>query len=183
MFIISGSVSVYMVVIDSFRKMQASLEEAAVITGASTLQVFKDITLPVLKPSILSAMLMVFMSHMSNYGVVQDLTITNNMEVAATLSMLLVVFAVLTLILKEKMVSGKSFAVVTGKSEHLTQHSLGAFNGILSFAAIAYGLVISIAPVLAILTTSLTQAYGIPFSFDNMTLRHYETVLFKHIHE
>ena len=147
-FLISGSVSVYMVVIDSFRKMQASLEEAAVITGASTLQVFKDITLPVMKPSILSAMLMVFMSNMSNYGVpsvlgfhmgyytlttriygvVQDLTITNNMEVAATLSMLLVVFAVLTLILKEKMVSGKSFAVVTGKSEHLTQHSLGAFN-------------------------------------------------------
>lgn len=197
-FMISGSVSVYMVVIDSFRKMQASLEEAAVITGASTLQVFKDITLPVLKPSILSAMLMVFMSNISNYGVpsvlgfhmgyytlttriygvVQDLTITNNMEVAATLSMLLVVFAILTLILKEKMVSGKSFAVVTGKSEHLTQHSLGAFNGILSFAAIIYGLVISIAPVLAILATSLTKAYGIPFSFSNMTLRHYETVLF-----
>lgn len=197
-FIISGSVSVYMVVIDSFRKMQASLEEAAVITGASTLQVFKDITLPVLKPSILSAMLMVFMSNMSNYGVpsvlgyhvgyytlttriygvVQDLTITNNMEVAATLSMLLVVFAVLTLILKEKMVSGKSFAVVTGKSEHLTQHSLGVFNGIASFAAIGYGLLISIAPVLAILATSLTQAYGVPFSFSNMTLRHYETVLF-----
>lgn len=197
-FIISGSVSVYMVVIDSFRKMQASLEEAAVITGASTLQVFRDITLPVLKPSILSAMLMVFMSNMSNYGVpsvlgyhvgyytlttriygvVQDLTITNNMEVAATLSMLLVVFAVLTLIIKEKMVSGKSFAVVTGKSEHLTQHSLGVFNGIASFAAIGYGLVISIAPVLAILATSLTQAYGVPFSFSNMTLRHYETVLF-----
>lgn len=197
-FIISGSVSVYMVVIDSFRKMQASLEEAAVITGASTLQVFKDITIPVLKPSILSSMLMVFMSNMSNYGVpsvlgyhvgyytlttriygvVQDLTITNNMEVAATLSMLLVVFAVLTLILKEKMVSGKSFAVVTGKSEHLTQHSLGAFNGIASVICIVYGLLISILPVLAILATSLTQAYGLPFSFDNMTLRHYETVLF-----
>lgn len=197
-FIISGSVSVYMVVIDSFRKMQASLEEAAVITGASTLQVFKDITIPVLKPSILSSMLMVFMSNMSNYGVpsvlgyhvgyytlttriygvVQDLTITNNMEVAATLSMLLVVFAVLTLILKEKMVSGKSFAVVTGKSEHLTQHSLGTFNGIASVICIVYGLLISILPVLAILATSLTQAYGLPFSFDNMTLRHYETVLF-----
>lgn len=197
-FIISGSVSVYMVVIDSFRKMQASLEEAAVITGASTLQVFKDITIPVLKPSILSSMLMVFMSNMSNYGVpsvlgyhvgyytlttriygvVQDLTITNNMEVAATLSMLLVVFAVLTLILKEKMVSSKSFAVVTGKSEHLTQHSLGTFNGIASVICIVYGLLISILPVLAILATSLTQAYGLPFSFDNMTLRHYETVLF-----
>lgn len=197
-FILSGSVSVYMVVIDSFRKMQASLEEAAVITGASTLQTFKDITLPVMKPSILSGMLMVFMSNISNYGVpsvlgyhvsyytlttriyevIQDLTITNNMQVAATLSMILVVFAIVTLIAKEKLMSGKSFAVVTGKSEHLTQHNLGAFNGILSGVAIVYGLLISIAPILSILATSLTQAYGVPFSFGNMTLRHYETVLF-----
>ena len=147
-FILTGSVTTYMVVLDSFYKMQASLEEAAVIVGASPFQVIKDITLPVLKPSILSAMLMVFMANISNYGVpsvlgfhvsyytlttriyevIQDLTIRNNMEVAAALSMILVFFAVITLIAKEKLIKGKSFAVVTGKSEHLTRHDLGIFN-------------------------------------------------------
>ena len=198
-FVISGSVSVYMVVIDSFRKMQASLEEAAVVCGSSTFQVFKDITLPVMKPSILSAMLMVFMTNISNYGVpsvlgyhvsyytlttriyevIQDLTITNNMQVAATLSMLLVAFAVVVLIIKEKMMSGKSFAVVTGKSEHLTTHSLGIGNGLMSLVAIGYGLLISVAPVLSILSISLTKAYGLPFSLANMSFKNYETVLFK----
>lgn len=197
-FILSGSVMTYMVVLDSFNKMQASLEEAAVIVGASPFKVIKDITLPVLKPSILSAMLMVFMSNISNYGVpsvlgfhvsyytlttriyevIQDLTITNNMEIAASLSMILVVFAILTLIAKEKLVKGKSFAVVTGKSEHLTKHSLGVFNWILSGVVILYGVLISVVPILSILATSLTKAYGLPFSLENMTLKNYETVLF-----
>lgn len=198
-FILSGSVTTYMVVLDSFYKMQASLEEAAVIVGASPFQVIKDITIPVLKPSILSAMLMVFMSNISNYGVpsvlgfhvsyytlttriyevVQDLTIQNNMEIAATLSMILVFFAIVTLIAKERLIKGKSFAVVTGKSEHLTRHNLGVFNWILSIVAVAYGFVLSVAPVLSILCTSLTRAYGLPFSLENMTLKNYETVLFK----
>ena len=188
-----------MVVLDSFYKMQASLEEAAVIVGASPFQVIKDITIPVLKPSILSAMLLVFMSNISNYGVpsvlgfhvsyytlttriyevVQDLTIQNNMEIAATLSMILVFFAIVTLIAKERLIKGKSFAVVTGKSEHLTRHNLGVFNWILSIVAVAYGFVLSVAPVLSILCTSLTRAYGLPFSLENMTLKNYETVLFK----
>lgn len=198
-FVLSGSVTVYMVVRDSFEKMQASLEEAAVIVGASPFQIIKDITLPVLKPSIMSAMLMVFMSHISNYGVpsvlgyhvsyytlttriyevIQDLTIQNNMEIAASLSMILVVFAILSIIIKEKVIKGKSFAVVTGKSEHLTRNNLGVFNYILSAVTILYGFVISVAPILSILTTSLTKAYGLPFSLDNMTLKHYHTVLFE----
>lgn len=198
-FILSGSVTTYMVVLDSFYKMQASLEEAAVIVGASPFQVIKDITLPVLKPSILSAMLMVFMANISNYGVpsvlgfhvsyytlttriyevVQDLTLQNNMEIAATLSMILVFFAIVTLIAKEKLIKGKSFAVVTGKSEHLTRHDLGIFNWVLSIVAVVYGLILSVAPVLSILATSLTKAYGLPFSLENFTLKNYETVLFK----
>lgn len=197
-FTLSGSVMVYIVVLDSFNKMQASLEEAAVIVGATPFQVIKDITLPVLRPSILSAMLMVFMSNISNYGVpsvlgfhvsyytlttriyevIQDFTITNNMEIAASLSMILVVFAIISLIVKEKLVKGKSFAVVTGKSEHLTRHSLGVFNWILSILAIGYGLLISVVPVLSILATSLTKAYGLPFSLTNMSLKNYQTVLF-----
>lgn len=67
-FTLSGSVLMYMVVINSFQKVQASLEEAAIITGAGALRTLRDITLPVPGPSVLSAMILVFMSNISNYG-------------------------------------------------------------------------------------------------------------------
>ena len=198
-FILSGSVTVYMVVLDTFNKMQASLEEAAVISGANTLQILKDITFPLLKPSILSAVLMVFMSNISNYGVpsvlgfhvsyhtlttriyevIHDFTITNNMDLAAALSMVLVAVAIISVIIKERFLKAQNFTVVTGKPEHLTMHNLGVFNVVLSIVTIFYGLLLSVAPILSILTTSLTRAYGLPFTFENMTLKNYWVIFFQ----
>lgn len=197
-FTISGSVLMYMVVINSFQKVQASLEEAAIITGAGALRTLRDITLPVPGPSVLSAMILVFMSNISNYGapsvlgyhvsyhtlttriyeVLQDFSLQNNMEVAAALSMLLVAVAMLSLVGKECLLTGKGFAVVTGKAEQPTRTRLGILRLPITTLTCICGLMLSAAPFLSILATSLTRAYGLPFSAANFTLNNYHTVLF-----
>lgn len=197
-FTLTGSVVMYMVIINSFNKMQASLEEAAVITGASSRRVILDVTIPILKPSILSAMILVFVGNISNYGVpsvlgfhvsyytlttriyevLQSFSLANNMEIAAALSMVLVLLAVISLAIKEKIMADKNYSVITGKAEKNIKLRLGKFNVVSTIILTSYGILISILPILAIFTTSLTKAYGLPFSFTNITFNNYKKVIF-----
>ena len=196
-FTLSSSAMVYMVMRSNFEKIQSSLEEAAVITGASPFQIFKDIVMPVLKPSIFSAMILVFVANMSNYGVpsvlgfhvsyytlttrirqvLEDFSMANNMEVAASLSTVLVIITVLTLTAKDRMLKGKEFTLITGKSEKAAPNELGRWRIPMGIVWSLYGMAISFCPILSILATSLTKAYGLPFSIENFSLKNYATVL------
>ena len=100
------------------------------------------------------------------------------MEVAAALSMLLVAVAMLSLVGKECLLTGKGFAVVTGKAEQPTRTRLGILRLPITTLTCICGLMLSAAPFLSILATSLTRAYGLPFSAANFTLNNYHTVLF-----
>lgn len=196
-FTLSGSVMVYMVMRSNFENIRSSLEEAAVITGAKPFRIFVDIVIPVLRPSIFSAMILVFVSNISNYGVpsvlgfhvsyytlttrihqvLEDFSMTNNMEVAASLSAVLVAITVLTLTLKDRMLKGREFTLITGKSEKAALNRLGKWRGAAGAAWVLYGIFITVLPVCSILTTALTRAYGLSFSPANASLKNFSTVI------
>lgn len=196
-FTLSGSTMIYMILKTNFEKIQASLEEAAVITGASPLRILFDIVIPILKPSIFSAMILVFVSNISNYGVpsvlgfhvsyhtlttrihevLQDFSIKNNMEMAAALSVVLVFITIMALSLKEKILKGKEFTIITGKSEKAGITQLGKFGKLLGCFWMLYGVFITICPLMSITATALTKAYGLPFRFENIVFTNFVTVL------
>ena len=59
----------YMVTLGPLSQMNPALEEAGQISGAGTLRTLRDITLPLMLPSIGGSALLIFMSMMANFGI------------------------------------------------------------------------------------------------------------------
>ena len=66
----------YILIGGIFRNMDANLEEAATIMGTPRLKIFARVTLPLVKPAVLSTVLLVFSSAMGSYPVPHYLNLT-----------------------------------------------------------------------------------------------------------
>ena len=189
----------YMVTLGPLRQMNPSLEEAAQISGAGTLRTLRDITAPLMLPSIGGSALLIFMSMMANFGIpavigfpkryyvmttqiyltILNFDKANNLQLAATLSMLLVVLALLTMQVQRLIQRGKSYAIISGKSSQPQLIQLGWRKYIAVGFLFTIVLCTVILPVLAILATSLVKAVGLPFTLENLSFAHYERLLFE----
>src|SRR5699024_7515743 len=58
----------FIIILPTMKKINASVEESARISGAGTFRILKDITIPVLSPAILGGMLLLFMYNMAEFG-------------------------------------------------------------------------------------------------------------------
>jgi len=136
----------YMMTLGPLRQMNPSLEEAARISGASIGRTLRDIVLPLMIPSIGGAFLLIFMSMMANFGIpavigmparyyvmttriyltILNYDKANNLALAAGLSMLLVVIAMIMMGLQRWIQHGKSYAIISGKSTQPQLVTLGS---------------------------------------------------------
>jgi iron(III) transport system permease protein len=180
----------FIVVLPTMRKIPASMEEAARISGASPWKTMRDITLPLLTPSIIGAMLLLFMFVLADFGVSAALgapnrirlmttqiyylihrpDMPNNMQIAAAYSVFLSLFGLLGLWLYNRVLKTNKFSVVTGKSAAVEPVKLGFAKWILFGFLVLVFLVSTCAPIIAALITSLTRVFGLPFGSQNMTL-------------
>ncbi|UCG94197.1 MAG: iron ABC transporter permease [Candidatus Aerophobus sp.] len=112
------------------QRIDPAMEEAALDLGASKLRVFFTVTLPLATPGIASALLLVFIRSLEDFGnpiVIQGnyrvltvqayLAITGmyNMPLGATLSLFLLMPTIGAFIFQRYWVSRKSYVTVTGK--------------------------------------------------------------------
>ncbi|WP_244389428.1 ABC transporter permease [Pyramidobacter piscolens] len=121
-----------------FRNMDANLEEAATILDTPRYKTMLRITLPMVKPAILSTVLLVFGSAMGSYPVPHYLKFTTlstkyvsmNSKYtgeASILAIIMMVFGVAIMLLNEiSLRSRKSYTTVTGKSGQISKLSLGS---------------------------------------------------------
>ena len=186
----------YLINVGPLRRMNPVLEEAGRISGASAFRTLRDITLPLMLPSIGASALLIFMSQMANFGIptilgfrtrffvltneIYRLILTadleNNLQIAAALSMVLVVFAVVAIWLQNRLRAGRQYTVLGGKNEQPNLVQLGVWR---YPAALFVALVIVItvvAPLIGIFLTSIQQALGVPITPGTVSLRHYETI-------
>ena len=186
----------YMVTLGPLAQMNPALEEAGQISGAGTLRTLRDITLPLMLPSIGGSALLIFMSMMANFGIpavigfpkryfvmttqifltILNFDRANNLQIAAALSMLLVFLAIITMQLQRWLQRGKSFVIISGKSSQPQLIQLKnkkyiavAFLGLLVLLTVAL-------PVLSILATSLLRALGLPFTLENLSFVNYQRI-------
>jgi len=189
--------TVYIVVVRALKNMNASLEQAAEVSGAGRMTVLRTITLPLMAPAVLGAALLVFSSTIANFGVpavlgipvnfyvlttqiysvILSYGVKNNLSIAACLSLYLIVAGLLFLWLQERLTRRRSHVVVTGKGGRRELMSGGRRAWVLSVLLSIFGLVTVVLPLSAILLSSFTRAYGLPPTFGNLSLRHFTGLL------
>ena len=127
----------YILIGGIFRNMDANLEEAATILDTPRWKTMFRITLPMVKPAILSTILLVFGSSMGSYPVPHYLNLTTlstqyvsmNSKYtgeASILAIIMMVFGVAIMLLNQlSLTSRKSYTTVSGKAGQSSKFSLG----------------------------------------------------------
>lgn len=136
----------YILIGGILRNMDANLEEAATILNVPKRKIFTRITIPILKPALLSTILLVFSSAMSSYPVAVTLGKPIKFEVLATqlqvmlqagkfstqagtgsiISLVLILIGVIILSINQASTgSRKQYTTVSGKSGQISKVNLG----------------------------------------------------------
>lgn len=135
----------YILIGGVLRNMDSNLEEAATILNVPKWKIFTHVTVPILKPALLSTVLLVFSSAMSSYPVAVTLGTPISYYVLATemqimiqgsggvqsgmgniISLVLIIIGVVILLINQYSTSGrKQYTTVSGKSGQISKISLG----------------------------------------------------------
>ena len=127
----------YILIGGIFRNMDSNLEEAATILDTPKWKIMTRVTLPLVRPAILSTILLVFGSSMGSYPVPHYLKLTTlstkylemNVSRAGEASILAIVMMLLGVAImylnQRSLKSRKSYTTVTGKSGQISKINLG----------------------------------------------------------
>lgn len=150
----------YILIGGIFRNMDANLEEAATILNTPRWKTFLRVTLPLVKPAILSTILLVFSSAMGSYPIPHYLKLNtlstqyvgmrgDRIGQASILAVIMMVFGFLILLVNQRTTSGrKNFTTVTGKSGQTSVVNLHAGKYILAILFIITTLATGIMPII-----------------------------------
>ena len=170
----------YILIGGVLRNMDANLEEAATILNTPKWKIFTHITLPILKPAILSTILLVFSSAMSAYPVAVTLGKPINFTVLSTqlqiwlqgngtqlgighvTSLVLIVIGILILTMNQISTgSRKQYTTVSGKSGQISKNNLGKVGKwIISFILIILVMFVCVGPMVSFALESLLPNQG-----------------------
>ena len=188
----------YLVLGPALRALDLRMEEAALMAGASYRQVFAKVTLPLLRPAILSALLLLFVMGMASYEVPRLIgrparidVFTTDIQgaiiaappafgVASALGLALLAICVLAVFFYRRATQhAESFATVTGKGYRPARIKLGRARwpvalGIGAMFIFALGL-----PLVTLLWQSFFRNLAQPFVSTpaRATLENYEFIL------
>ena len=151
----------YILIGGIFRNMDANLEEAATILDTPKHRIMFRITLPMVKPAILSTILLVFGSAMGSYPVPHYMQLTTlstkyvsmNSKYtgeASILAIIMMVFGIAIMLLNQlSLTSRKSYTTVTGKSGQISKINLGAGKYIIAVILVILTFFTSIFPIIS----------------------------------
>ena len=158
------------------RNMDANLEEAAVILKTGRARVLWRITLPIVKPALLSTVLLVFASSVSSYTVPMFLGVKGNFYTLSikmksliegnsaykgqgyVMAILLILFSIVILSINSHVTgSRKSYTTVTGKSGQVSKVQLGRAKWPIAVVLIVIVVFFAILPMVTFALESLTE--------------------------
>ena len=151
----------YILIGGIFRNMDANLEEAATILDTPKHRIMFRITLPMVKPAILSTILLVFGSAMGSYPVPHYMQLTTlstkyvsmNSKYtgeASILAIIMMLFGIAIMLLNQlSLTSRKSYTTVTGKSGQISKINLGAAKYVIAIILVILTFFTSIFPIIS----------------------------------
>ncbi|MDV4156008.1 MULTISPECIES: ABC transporter permease [Rhizobium] len=171
--------------------------EAARLSGASSLRVFRDIILPLSLPGIIAGAAISFVSCTGNFGIPAILGIPASIFTlptliftkfsaftsrtfgdVAVLSAIIAVISVVGLMIQDRALRGRDYRVI-GLSGASAAFELGAWR--LVFTSLVWAILFFMlaAPFFALVAGALVPAYGVPLTFKTMSLHAFEEILFR----
>ncbi|MGQ0570769.1 MAG: ABC transporter permease [Armatimonadota bacterium] len=185
---------VFLTVSSALEHMDASLEEAARTSGAGSLRVMRDVTVPLVSPAILAGGILAFVGSIANFGIPALLGIRARFYVLTTsiyaslnipdfplataMSMLLVAVAGGALALQWRLQRGEGrYTVIAGKSIQPRAIVLGSLRPAALALVLIIAVVIAILPIISLAVTSFLRFYGAPLAAASLTVRHYAYVI------
>lgn len=188
---------VFLLMVAAFRSMDPSLEESALMSGASRWVVFRRITLPLVRPAIIASVLIMTVRTLESFEVPALLGLQNGIYVftsriyfvlrqyppdlaaAGALAVGLLLLALAGVALGQFLGrAAKNYQTVTGKGFRPRPMELGKWRPVAGAMIVLYFLFTVLAPLLVLLYTSLLKFYVKPSwdVFSRMTLDNYRAV-------
>src|SRR3954469_7690782 len=181
----------------AFRAMDPSLEESAMMSGASVPKVALRVTLPLVWPAIFATILILFVRSIESFEVPALLGLPVGIEVftssiytavhrypsqvglaSAYGVALLVVTTIGVYAVSRLSGKGSKYATMTGKGFRPRQHDLGAWRWVTAAGFIVYFVLIVVLPFLVLLWSSFQRFYTVPSreALQNLTLDPYRFI-------
>jgi iron(III) transport system permease protein len=187
----------FLLMVAAFRAMDPSLEESAAMSGANRLTVLRRVTVPLLRPAMISAALLMFVQSLESFEVPGLLGLQNGIYVftsriyfvlraypidygaaGAYAIGLLVIAAVGVLVSSWLQRSSRNFQTVTGKAFRPRPVELGRARPYVGAGVILYFLLTVVLPVAVLVYASLLKYYAAPTrkTLSQMSFANYRAV-------
>ncbi len=191
---------VYMFTSSALKNMDPSLEEAAEMSGASSLRTILTVTFPLIAPAIVSGMLLSFIVMLGIYGIPAVLGTPAKIPVlttyiytltawspplystAAAVAILLMAVTGLLVWAQHRVLSGRSYTTVAGKAFRPRALRLGPWRFITLGLAVLYLCVVVILPSLALIIAAFRKFLFVRdiaslFDLKQYSLIHFDRLL------
>ncbi|WP_218019782.1 ABC transporter permease [Rhodococcoides yunnanense] len=172
----------------AFLNRDQSLDEAASISGASTVRTFFTVTVPSIAPAITGAAILImvlifqafegpqllgrpagiYVFSTQIYHYIRDVT-PSKYTAAFTLSLVVVLLVVILFLVQHRLLKGRTFTTLTGKTSRREPLQLGPVRWVFSGLIAVFTVVNLALPLFAVVLGSLQPIFGVSgrLSFDN----------------
>ena len=180
----------YLLVSSALDSINSELEEMGEIQGAGKAMILRKITLPLVLPAILSAVILTFSKAIGTFGTinylgspVQYYTLSSqlyrninssNTQTGFAMAILMIIIASIAVFVNQKLIgSRKSYATIGGKGGRSTLIGLGRVGKpVITIALFAFFAVGIIMPIVILIMESFMLKEGV-YSLSNFTLHYW----------
>ena len=176
----------YLLVSAALNSINSELEEMGEIQGASKPLILRKITLPLVLPAMLSAVILTFSKAIGTFGTINYLgspvsfrtlsselysnSRSQNTQTAFAMAILMICIASLSVFINQRLIGArKSYATIGGKGGRSTPIGLGGWKPIATIILLIFFLVGIIMPVIILILESCMLKEG-TYSLSNFTL-------------
>ena len=162
-----------------WQNLDKSMNESAKILGASRIKTFYHITIPLLRPAIVSSALLAFTFSFTSFGVVLILggskfatlevaiyeltTKLFRLELAGALSIIQIIFTFVFLLLYARLQASSSIPLSLKPSETSVKQKLGLWDKLFFICIIPYMLIV-LSPIVALVWRTISSVSGYQFT-------------------
>ena len=176
----------YLLVSAALNSINSELEEMGEIQGASKPLILRKITLPLVLPAMLSAVILTFSKAIGTFGTINYLgspvsfrtlsselysnSRSQNTQTAFAMAILMICIASLSVFINQRLIGArKSYATIGGKGGRSTPIGLGGWKPIVTIILFIFFIVGIIMPVIILILESCMLKEG-TYSLSNFTL-------------
>lgn len=189
---------VFLLMSAAFRNMDTSLEEAALTAGSSTFTTFRRVTLPLMRPAMVSVLLVMFIRGIEAFevpalvGVPAKISVfttkiflaihqfPSDFGLAGAYAVTLLVISTAGVLIYQRITRREErYATVTGKGYRPRVIDLGPWKYVTCASAFLIFFLAVVFPVFILLWSSFIPYYGVPSRelMDKLTLANYRYIL------